>query len=44
MEWFNALVSWVNSIPPCDRIDCVPDFLEELFAAILSWIAAVVGV
>lgn len=31
MAWFDALVEFVNSIPPCNTIDCFPDFLEDIF-------------
>lgn len=43
MAWFNALVAFVNSIPPCDQIDCVPDFLEDLVAFIIGLIEAIFG-
>ena len=36
MGFFDALRAFVNSIPPCDRIDCIPDFLENIASFFFS--------
>lgn len=36
MHWIAALQEMVNRIPPCDRIDCIPDGLEQFIIGILT--------
>ena len=35
---FNALVGFINSIPPCSAINCFPDWLEDLILNVLTYI------
>ncbi|HOJ32654.1 MAG TPA: hypothetical protein PKY35_03980 [Candidatus Hydrogenedentes bacterium] len=43
MVWFDALVEFVNSIPPCNTIDCFPDFLEDFFRFLFTLIDSILA-
>lgn len=35
---FNAVMGFINSIPPCSAINCFPDWLEDLLRNIFIYI------
>ena len=40
LAFFSGLREWVNSIPPCNEIDCFPDALEDVLEGVLTAIEA----